>query len=143
MKRFLPLILLALVLPALAQTNTTYTVTQNSCGAKNLGFCSMPVVDQDNNMSTIVIDNRNNAQYLYLGAFSLDSTRYHGTLTLPTGQTRDSFYGTASFVSDDGTVTGNFTVYAFYQGSCSGRGCGGNIGWHYIVQSGSTVEVAK
>src|SRR5215468_8343945 len=48
--------------------------------------------------------------------------------------TRNSYYGVGSFLSDDGTVGGNFQFYAYYVGSCSGRGCGPVVvSWHFNV----------
>jgi predicted MFS family arabinose efflux permease len=42
---------------------------------------------------------------------------------------------------DDGRVTGSFMFYAYYVSTCSGRACGGTLGWHYHILTGSTVTV--
>lgn len=124
----------------LAHSQTTYTVTQDSCGGKAVMYCSpLPVVDQNGVASAMAIDNRNNWGFLYL--YGWGGPRVHGTYTFPSGSSRTDFYGDANFVSDDNTVTATFLVHAHYVSVCSGRACGGTLGWHYVILIGSTVEV--
>jgi hypothetical protein len=143
----LPLLLLALVAVASAQTTTTYTTTADGCGAKDLRYCILNVVDDSGQPFQLTLDHRYNAQgpidtltvsYPYPGAqiFSV-----HGvyTLTACTSPAK-TCYSTVSFVSDDGKVAGNFQTYVYWVGTCSGRACGPVVvGWHYRVLVGSTV----
>jgi len=138
----LPLLFLALAITASAQTSS-YTTTADGCGGKALQYCTLSTVDQDNTPVTVVIDNRDNAGNLYIGAFiSGDQIRgaYSGFVGNPNG-TKAAYYGSGSFLSDDERVDGTFLFYAFYVGTCSGRGCGGTIGWHFKILMGSTVTV--
>ena len=145
----LPQLLLALTTFASAQT-TTYTTTADGCGAKNLGYCRLNVVDQASNPFIVVLDARYNSQgqintlevytpaNTYPPLLSVHGA-YSGFVKNPDG-TSHPYYGSGSFLSDDGTVEGTFLFYAYYIGTCSGRGCyGAVVGWHYRVLVGSTV----
>jgi len=135
-------IILALAGSAFAQT-TTLTTVQDACNGKVNQFCTLQVsANPDNGVTQLVIDNRNNFGNLYLGAWPNNQVHgaYSGFVSNPDG-TRNDFYGTGSFVSDDGTVNGTFNYRAHYVSTCSGRGCGGTLGWHYLILTGSTVEV--
>jgi hypothetical protein len=136
-----PLLFLALVCSASAQM--TYTTTQDSCGGKALQFCQLPISETPSNgITSFTIDNRNGFGYLYVGPFlSNDQVHgaYSGFVANPDG-TRNPFYGAASFLSDDGKLTGSFLFYAYYVSTCSGRGCGGTLGWHYRILTGSTLN---
>jgi len=149
----LPLLFLVLVCSASAQT-ATYTTTQDACGGKANQACyNIPVVDQHAVAGHISIDNRypstDPLQYnFYLGQYGTNG--YHGTYSgfvansdkNPNGtpSTAD-FNGIASFESDDETVSAQFQYHAYYVKVCSGRGCGGTLGWHYRILAGGTVTV--
>jgi hypothetical protein len=140
----LPL-MLASVVGAVAQTaNTTYTVTADSCGGKALQYCTLPVGASPNDGTPqLVIDNTVYGGSLYFSQFNvLDRIQgtYSGFVGNPDG-TRNPFYGIASFESSDGRVVGTFNFYAYYVSTCSGRGCGGELGWHYRILQNSTVKV--
>lgn len=138
----LPLLFLALLCSANAQT--TYTTTQNVCGGKAYQYCQMPVSsDPASPVTSLIMDNRSGAGNLYIGAFTASDQVngvYSGFLANPDGS-RSPFYGAASFESVDQTVTGSFLFYAYYVSTCSGRACGGTLGWHYHILAGSTVTV--
>jgi hypothetical protein len=146
MKKHLLFLLLAMSMPLFAQTNyqtTTYTTTTDACGGKAQQFCTLPVTG--GTINQIIIDNRQNYGNLYLGAFTLtDQVQgvYSGFVANPDGS-HSPFNGIASFESNDGTVVGSFTFSAYYVSTCSGRGCGGTLGWHYKILSGSTVTVTR
>jgi hypothetical protein len=135
------------LLAVTAAAQTTYTVTQNSCGGKSNMYCSMPVTpNTPDGAGIVVLDLRGgnpDAGNLYVGAF-ISTNAFPGTVTgfvaNPDG-TRHPFFGSASFESNDGTVSGTFLFYAYYASTCSGRGCGGTLGWHYQIQMGSTITV--
>ena len=151
----LPLLLLALAISASAQT-AIYTTTADGCGAKNLGYCQLNATNESGARFRIVLDARYTASgpintltiftqsnpYTPLltahGAFS-------GFVANPNG-THAAYYSAPDkpglFLSDDGTVGGTFPFYAYYVGTCSGRGCSGVVvGWHYRVLAGGTVMV--
>lgn len=135
MRKALPLLFLALALPAFAQT--TYTTTENGCNGKQFSeYCIIPT-----DSGTITIDNR--APYR-IGYLEIGTTWYHGAYSgfVPCDYGVRSCAGTSpvTYVSDDGTVHGSFNYFAQYQGSCQGRNCG-VVGWHYTFLSGSTVTV--
>jgi hypothetical protein len=144
----LPLLLLALVAVASAQT-TTYTTTADGCGGKNLGYCLVAVKDQSGNSFLLALDARytSSGQINTLAIETADGTAiaftvhgtYAGFVANPNG-TKQAYYGAGSFDSDDSSVEGSFQFYAYYIASCSGRGCSGTVvGWHYRVLVGSTV----
>lgn len=142
MRKTLPLLVLLLSLSVFAQT-TTYTVTQNACGMKTNGMCQLSVVNQNNNVGYVTIDNRSPYRIGYLDLGTFGHNEYHGSYAFPgppSGNGTASFYGAATYVSDDGSVTGEFQVYAYYVKTCSGRACGGTLGWHYNILQGSTVS---
>ncbi len=142
MRKTLPLLVLLLSLSVFAQT-TTYTVTQNACGMKTNGMCQLSVVNQNNNVGYVTIDNRSPYRIGYLDLGTFGQNEYHGSYAFPgppSGNGTASFYGAATYVSDDGSVTGEFQVYAYYVKTCSGRACGGTLGWHYNILQGSTVS---
>jgi len=126
---------------ALAQTSTTYTVAPDGGGAKANGFFTLTVKDQNGNATNIELDNRSPYRTGYLDIGPLGQLEYHGVYSFPMQDSHSPFYGVATYVSDDGTVTGEFQVYAYYVSVCSGRGCGGTLGWHYRVLTGSTITV--
>ena len=142
--------LLSLILLAgTALASTTYTTTQTGCGGKNLGYCMLPASSNGVNY-LITLDTR------YTGGGQInrltisdsandyppilqDHGVFAGFVPNPDGTTHP-YYGAGSFLSDDGLVSGSFQFYAYYIGTCSGRGCAGTtIGWHYQVLLGSTV----
>jgi len=147
MKKHLLFLLLAMSMPLFAQT--TYTTTADGCGAKNLGYCHLPVMDQNGQQFDLTLDHRNTASgpidtltvsNPWPGAqvFTMHGG-YSGFVPNPNG-TRNPYYGSGSFLSDDGTCGGNFQFYAYYVGICSGRGCGPVVtGWHFKVLMGSSV----
>jgi len=139
----LPLLFLALVCSASAQT-TIYTTTQDACGGKAQQYCTLPVSENPaNGVTQIIIDNRTNWGNLYIGAFILADQLhgvYSGFVGNPDG-THNPFYGIASFDSDDGKTTGSFSFAAYYVSMCSGRACGGTLGWHYRILGGSIMTV--
>ena len=57
MKQLMLFALLAMSLPMFAQTSN-YTVTQDGCGAKNLGYCQLNIVDQASTSYRLVLDKR-------------------------------------------------------------------------------------
>ena len=136
MKWLLPLMFL---LAITASAQTTYTTTSDGCGAKNLGYCTLPV-----NGGTLTLDARV-APSGPINKLTLPTgIQYHGTFSgfnpNPNG-TRNPYYDVGSFVSDDHSVVGTFQFYAWYVGTCSGKGCGPvAIGWHFRVLQESTVE---
>lgn len=134
MKKYFALAIIMLA-SCFASAQTTYTTTADGCGGKAAQFCILNVVDQSNNPSTVTIDSRVNT--LTVAGVS-NTGSYSGFVANPDG-THNSFYGSASFVSNDVSVTGIFLYYAYYVNVCSGRGCGGTLGWHYRVNLGSTV----
>jgi len=140
----LPLLLLVLVCSASAQT--TYTTTQDVCGGKAFQYCQMPVTSNPpSSITTLIMDNRSDAGAMYIGAFTLaDQVQgvYSEFVANPDGS-HSPFYGSAAFNSNDGTVTGTFLFYAYYVSTCSGRGCGGTLGWHCRILAGSTVKLNK
>ncbi len=93
-----------------------------------------------------IIDSRGSypGATMYIGGWGIDPV--HGTLAgfvaNPDG-THHPYYGAGSFDSTDELVTGSFQFYAYYVSICSGRGCGGTLGWHYRMLSGSTIEDAR
>lgn len=144
--------LFCLLIASFAAAQTTYTTTSDACNGKANMYCTLPVADQNGTPSMVTIDNRNNFGNLYpngWGSASVHGT-YSGFISNPDG-TRNDFYWTGYFASDativdsDGVtvpkVAGTFNYKAHYVGSCSGRGCGGTLGWHYSILTGSTVEV--
>jgi len=133
-----------------ASAQTMYTTTTDSCGGKANQYCRMSVTDQANQPFDLIIDNRYagtgligrlQINYPYPGdvVFSVTGT-FTGFVSNPDG-TRNDFYSTATYVSNDGMVNATFNYRAYYQRTCSGRGCGGTLGWHYLILAGSTVEV--
>ena len=140
----LPLLFLALVCSARAQT-TTYTTTQDACSGKANQACfNIPVTDQNGTAGVISIDNRASFRvgYLDLGPYGVNEYHgvYSGFVGNPNG-THSPFSGVASYESDDGTVVGQFYFNATYVSTCSGRACGGTLGWHYRILAGSSVTV--
>ncbi len=128
---------------------TTYTVTQNSCGNKNLGYCSLPVTDDNNVPYLIVVDHRSNSQgpidtlsietpiFPYTTLYTSHAA-FAGFVTAPPSTT--DVFGVLTVDTDDGQVHAGLEYRAHYVFTCSGRGCAGPvIGWHYFVQSGSTI----
>jgi hypothetical protein len=140
------IILAGLVLSSLfASGQTVYTTTQDACsGTAHQACYNIPVVDQNNMPGFISMDNRSvNLQYnFYLGAYANNGIHgtYDGFVGNPDG-TRNDFNGVASFVSDSGTVEAQLQFHAYYVKTCSGRGCGGTLGWHFRLLAGSTVTV--
>jgi hypothetical protein len=145
MKKRLLFLLLALSMPLFAQ-NTTYTTTKDGCGGKALQYCTLPVTDGTATSEQVIIDNTYYGASLTIqqGTYPNQTNivavqgTYSGFVGNPDG-TRNAFYGVASFESNDGTVSGSFQFYAYYVNVCSGRGCGGTLGWHFRVLIGSTV----
>lgn len=139
------LLMLASFVGALAQTaNTTYTVSADSCGGKALQYCTLPITASPNDGTTqLVIDNTIYGASLYFGQFTVTDRvqgTYSGFVSNPDGS-RNPFYGAASFESSDGRVVATLNFYAYYVSTCSGRGCGGVLGWHYRILQGSTVAI--
>lgn len=132
---------------AIAQTTTTYTTTTDACGGKASQYCTLPVTSDNNDgVSQIVVDSRGRypSATMYIGGWGLNPVL--GTLDGFKGNpdgTHTAYYGIGSFESLDGTVTGSFLFRAFYAASCSGRGCGYLIGWHFTVLTGSTITVTQ
>jgi|SRR3954447_24599177 hypothetical protein len=142
MKHLLVLLFLAMFAEfALAQTSSTYTVTKDGGGAKANGFFTLNVNDEHGKSTTIEIDNRSPSRTGYLDIGPFGQLEYHGIYSFPTQSSHSPFYGVATYVSDDSMVKGEFQVYAYYVSVCSGRGCGGTLGWHYRVLMGSRVSV--
>jgi hypothetical protein len=145
MKKQSLFLLLAMSMPLFAQ-NTTYTTTQDGCGGKALQYCTLPVTDGTGTPEQIIIDNTiyggrlTIQQGVYPNQTNIAAVQgtYSGFVGNPDG-TRNPFYGVAAFESNDGTVSGALQFYAYYVGTCSGRGCGGTLGWHFRVLTGSTV----
>jgi hypothetical protein len=145
----LPLLLLIMVCSASAQT-TTYTATQDGCGAKNLGYCVLHTLNDNGAPFTVTLDARYAASG-QINTLEIDTvpysvlTRVHGSYSGFTGNpngTHASYYGVGEFGSDDGTIKGAYQYYAYYVPTCSGRGCAGTVvGWHFKVLAGSTVTV--
>jgi hypothetical protein len=139
------LLLLATSMPLFAQT-TTFTTTRDGCGGKALQYCTLPLVDGTGTPEEIVIANSAYGARLTIqqGTYPNQTNivavqgTYSGFVANPDG-TRNSFYGVGAFESDDGKVTGSFQFYAYYASTCSGRGCGGTLGWHFRILTGSTV----
>lgn len=130
-----------LLAPCFATAQTTYTTTQDACGGKAVQYCGpVAVVDDNGNSNTITIDNRNSFGYLYVGDV-ITGARYIGVYSYPTQTAHTPFYGVATYESNDGVASAQFNVYAFFVSSCSGRGCGGTLGWHYKILMGSTITV--
>lgn len=148
MKKHLLFLLLAMSMPLFAQT--TYTTTTDGCGGKQYQYCLLPVINnQTGQPLSLVIDNRVGTTgplgtltvkdpYPGTNLYLQTHGTYSGFVANPDGS-RNPFYGSASFDSDDGTVSGAFQYYAYYVATCSGRGCGGTLGWHYRINTGSTV----
>jgi hypothetical protein len=133
--------LAALIFTAAAST-TTYTTTADGCSGKAAQYCTLAVVDQSSNPSTITIDTRVTSTVGAINTLTVGGTSYHGVYSgfvANPDHTTNSFYGSAAFLSDDSTVSANFLFYAYYVKVCSGRGCGGTLGWHYRVLAGSSV----
>jgi len=134
-------------MPLFAQ-NTTYTSTQDGCGGKALQYCTLPVTDgnpADGPFQIIISNTFYGAKLTIQQGVYPNQTNivqvtgtYSGFVGNPDG-TRNSFYGVGSFESNDGKVSGPFQFFAYYVATCSGRGCGGELGWHYRVLRGSTV----
>ena len=147
MKKLLAIALLFLPIMAVAQT-TTYTTTQDACSGKANQACyNIPDIDQNGATGYVSIDNRSGSTFplqynFYLGPYGTNGMHgtYSGFVANPDG-TRAAFYGYASFLSDDGRVEASWHFYATYVSTCSGRACGGTLGWHYRILAGSTVEV--
>ena len=139
----------AVLLAGTALAQSTYTTTADGCGGKNLGYCILPVHDQSGQTFQLTLDARYNSQgqintltvaYPFPGntIFTVHGA-YSGFVGNPNG-THTAYYGSGSFASDDSTVNGQFSFYAYYVATCSGRGCAGaTVGWHYRVLTGSTV----
>jgi hypothetical protein len=119
-----------------AQTTTTYTLTQNSCAGTANQYCLLPT-----DGGTFTMDNRAPSRlgYLEFPNGTWIHGAYSGLVSNPDG-TRNPFYGTAHYLSDNGTVTATLNFYAHYVSTCSGRGCGGTLGWHYTFLTGSVIE---
>ena len=133
---------LSLFLAVGAMAQTVYTVSKNGCGGKASQFCTLQTTDQTGAPQTIYIDNRNQAGWMYIGTYGVNPHHgvYSGFVANPDG-THNSYYGAGSYLSDDGTVDGTFQYFSYYVAICSGRGCGGTLGWHFVVLLGSTVTV--
>ena len=100
--------------------------------------------DPSNGITQIVIDSRGSypGATLYVGGWGLDPHPgfLDGFVANP-DHTHNPFYGAGSFESVDGTVSAQLQFYAYYFSSgCSGRGCGGTLGWHYRILMGSTIS---
>ena len=70
----------------------------------------------------------------------------NGTFTISEDHSTGTYTGNGINVLPDSskhpfTVTGNFQFMAYDVQHCSGRGCGGTLGWHYVLQPGSTITV--
>lgn len=150
-----PLVLLvALLVPltTLAQTGTTYTTTADGCGSKNLGYCQLNIVNGNGSPFRLVLDARNNSQGP-INTLTISAPDYPYTIILTThgaysgfvpnpDNTHTAYNGSGAFISDDTMVSGQFTFYAYYVATCSGRACAGAVvGWHYKVLVGSIVAV--
>lgn len=136
---------------ARSEAQTTYTVVQNSCGAKNLGYCTMNVTDQTNAPYQIIVDHRSNSQG-FLNTLTIQTPVFPSTILYEDHATLEGFVdvppshtdvnGTLTVDTDDGHTHAVLNYVAHYVWICSGRGCAGTqIGWHYVVQAGSTVTV--
>jgi len=139
--------LLFLLLSGALFAQTTYTTTQDACSGKSSQYCSLPVSETPSNgITTIVIDSRGSypGATMYVGGWGVDPVvgTLAGFVANPDG-THHPYYGAGSFDSMDGRVTGSFQFYAYYVSICSGRGCGGTLGWHYRMLSGSTIQDAR
>lgn len=145
--KLLPLLLL---LATTAGAQTTYTTTANGCGGKNLGFCMLPATDQNAVHYLITLDTRvtgggpinrltiSDAANDYPPILQ-DHGVFSGFVGNPNG-THAPYYGSGSFLSDDGKIKATLDFYAYYIATCSGRGCAGaTVGWHYQVLMGSSV----
>lgn len=145
MKKFLATMILSCVSLTFAAAQTTYTTTQDACAGKANQACfNIPVVDQNGFSGVVSIDNRSEtSQYnFYLGPFGTNGYHgeYSGFVANPDG-TKNEFNGVASYTSDDATLVSQFQFHAYYVKVCSGRGCGGTLGWHFRILAGSTVTV--
>lgn len=158
MKKHLLFLLLAMSMPLFAQTNyqtTTYTTLQDGCGAKNIGVCRVPVMsDLPSDVTAVTFDNRSNGGSFQLNtatSYKLFRGKYTGFNGNPDGS-HDPYLGLGTYdgietldstgATPNGTAHGQLQFRAFWAGQCSGKGCGPVvIGWHYVILSGSTVEV--
>jgi hypothetical protein len=154
MKRVaLPLLLLlvAFITPAQTSSSITYTITQTGCGGTAGMYCRLPVTAlPDDGAQSMIIDNRAPSRTGYFDInYPTFFTEFHGAYAGFVGNpdgTKNSFYGIASYegTATDGSgrkATGSITFFAYYVKTCSGRGCGGEIGWHYQIMSGSNFTV--
>ena|SRR5579871_5130049 len=143
-----PLLLLLLTTAISAAGQTTYTTTQDGCGGKALQYCTLQATDGNSSDGPfdIIVDNS-----IYGGRLTIQQGAYPNQVNLVavTGTyagfggnpdtSRNPFYGVGSFESTDGTVSATFQFSAYYVSTCSGRGCGGALGWHYRILAGSTM----
>lgn len=145
MKKVAVAVLLLLVSAMAAQT-ATYTTTQDACGGKANQACyNIPTIDQNAVAGFISIDNRTGTTVpiqfnFYLGQYGTNGMHgtYAGFVANP-NESKDPFDGMAMFVSDDGRVHAQLQFHAYFIKTCSGRGCGGTLGWHYRILMGSQV----
>jgi hypothetical protein len=151
MKKHLLFLLLAMSLPLFAQN--TYTTSQDAGGGKQYQYITANVTNGTSNPFQLKIDSRaiyfpSAHVWILAGIYpnQTDIFDTYGTITgfvaNPDG-THNSFYGVASFESGPGypSASGTFQYYAYYASTCSGRGCGGTLGWHYRILLGSTFTV--
>jgi hypothetical protein len=142
--------LLLLASFAAAQTSTLYTTTANCGGAKDMGYASCPAEDINDNPVTLVFDNR---------AASTGFTIFKGTAysqingpayVFPHPTDHTPFTGTITYSASGYDLNNNFlsvnatlNFSARWVSACSGRGCGGTLGWHYTVLQGSQATVTQ
>lgn len=137
------------VLPASAQS--TYTTIVDGCGGKANQYCRVAARDQNEQPFDVIIDTRISPTVGNISTLSINYPfpgpqvlsvhgNYIGFDANPDG-TKNAYYAAATFTSDDGSVEGTFQFYGYYVKSCSGRGCGGTIGWHFRILTGSVVTV--
>jgi hypothetical protein len=141
----LPLILLLFSAFAAGQTATFTTSNDTNCQKDTL-WC----IDYTNPDGYINPDNRGDHGNLTISSSEFTGTAYSGTysgFTANPNGTRAQFDGVGSYTGAGAVngvsfqLNGTFPYHAYYVGTCSGRGCGGTLGWHYILKAGSTVTL--
>jgi hypothetical protein len=146
------LLALAMFAAVSLHAQTTYTTTQDGCGGHLFQSCFL-TADSGGQPFQILYMNSSFSTGPQ-ASITIDTLPFPGTLVVPQtfGQvsgftpnpdgTRNPYNGTATFESNDGSMTASFDFYAYYVSRCGGgRGGCSVIGWHYRVLAGSTVTV--
>jgi len=147
------LFFLAMSMPLFAQTtyNHTYQFTTQAGGGKaNMTFITNVVESDGPEIGTQFELEVNTAGYALLDTLPYPGTNVwieynnaeHWYTQFPVNPdgSRNPFSGVVALYSNDESVKATFYFNARFVNTCSGRGCGGTLGWHYDLLPSSTIE---